>query len=134
MEYGPGSITETLTFLHGLDAARISAALRASDACPIWARKALNLRISADHSTGQVCFKILLSLGFIRFRSPTSLFVSLLLYTGRYLLIDFILCCRTRDSCQPGHSYLFGVDSIAFSVGEIRENLSLCSHSTSRTS
>jgi hypothetical protein len=29
---------------------------------------------------------------------------------------------------------LFGVDSIAFSVGEIRENLSLCSHSTSRTS
>ncbi|KQJ91137.1 uncharacterized protein LOC100844725 [Brachypodium distachyon] len=43
MEHGPGSITEALACLRALDAARTPAVLRLPEACPVWAKKALDL-------------------------------------------------------------------------------------------
>uniref|UniRef100_A0ACD5XUH7 Uncharacterized protein n=1 Tax=Avena sativa TaxID=4498 RepID=A0ACD5XUH7_AVESA len=43
MEHGPGGITEALACLRALDAARTPAVLRLPEACPVWAKKALDL-------------------------------------------------------------------------------------------
>ncbi|CAM0952569.1 unnamed protein product [Alopecurus aequalis] len=43
MEHGPGGITEALACLRALDAARTPAVLRLPVACPVWAKKALDL-------------------------------------------------------------------------------------------
>ncbi|XP_047046296.1 2-keto-3-deoxy-L-rhamnonate aldolase-like [Lolium rigidum] len=43
MEHGPGGIPEALACLRALDAARTPAVLRLPEACPVWAKKALDL-------------------------------------------------------------------------------------------
>ncbi|KAM0894995.1 hypothetical protein ACQ4PT_024110 [Festuca glaucescens] len=43
MEHGPGGIPEALACLRALDAARTPAVLRLPVACPVWAKKALDL-------------------------------------------------------------------------------------------
>ncbi|KAF0924380.1 hypothetical protein E2562_010055 [Oryza meyeriana var. granulata] len=43
MEHGPGGIPEALACLRALDAARTPAVIRLPEACPVWAKKALDL-------------------------------------------------------------------------------------------